>query len=118
MATVKLTQLPQIEIAATGSMAYIVEANQSYQGPIDKIARTIINNYPIFSSPVSASLMTSGNAEVLLAGLNNAATAQLNPSRVNLTEVYDAMNDFFFDIDGGTFFYTYVNSSTFDGGTI
>ena len=118
MANVKVSQLPTIAVAATGSIAYITDGGQSYQGAIDKIATVLLNNYNIFSSPVSASLMTTGNAEVMLAGLNNAQTSQLDADRVDLTAVYDDINAISFDIDGGTFYDTYVNSTTFDGGTI
>ncbi len=118
MADVRLTEIPAIALVQTGSLAYVVDSSQSYRGTIDQIASRIINSYNIFASPLAGSLMTVTNAEVLLAGLNNATLSQLDSSRVDLTDVYDTISDLSFDIDGGTFFDTYINSTTFDGGTI
>lgn len=111
MPQIRLTEMPSISILNTGSLAYIVDANQSYQGTIEQIALKLIAGYGLFSDPLTSSLMTSGNAEILLQGLNNAPNAVLDASRVDLSNA-------FFDVDGGTFFDTYVNTSTFDGGTI
>jgi hypothetical protein len=110
MADVKLTQIPAIGILETGSLAYIVDSTQSYKGTIDQLATKIINSYNVFSSPLSASLMTAANAEVLLEGLNSASVAVLDADRVDLSNLY-------FDVDGGSLFDTYVNTATFDGGT-
>jgi hypothetical protein len=109
MADKRLPQLPVLAIPATGSLTYAVEAGASYRLPIDNLATLLINSYSIFATPLSAGLMTSGNAEIILQGLNNAATAQLSADRVDLS-------DLFFDIDGGTMYDTYVNTSTYDGG--
>lgn len=111
MAQIKLTEMPAIGIVNTGTQVYLVDSNQSYQGVVDQLANKIINGYGVFATPISASVMTSGNAEVILNGLNNAPTAILDADHVDLSNA-------FFDIDGGTFFDTYVNTSTVDGGTI
>ena len=113
MATVKLSQLPTITVAATGSNLYIVDGGQSYQGVVDKIASVLINQYGLLFNPLSSSLMTTGNANLILDGLNSAPAAKLGSDRINFSGA-----DFFFDIDGGTFYDTYSNSSTFDGGPI
>lgn len=111
MAQIKLTEMPQIGTLNTGSQIYIVDSNQSYQGVLDQLANKIITQYQVFASPLSAAVMTTGNAEVLLQGLNNAPSAILDADHVDLSNA-------FFDIDGGTFYDTYVNTSTVDGGTI
>lgn len=117
MANIRVTQLPQIVIPTSGSIAYIINGSQSYKGTIDDFANVILNNYGLFTTPLSASVMTSGNAEILLEGLNNAGIAKLQEDRVDLSNVYATIADLYFDVDGGSFWDTYVNTSTFDGGT-
>ena len=104
-----LRQQPDLAIPTTGTLTYAVESSQSYKMALDRLAATLINSYGLFSDPLSSSLLTSGNAEILLNGLNNAPNALLSADRVDLSDV-------FFDIDGGTMYDTYVNTSTFDGG--
>lgn len=116
MATNKtLPQLPSLVIPSTGDITYAINGAQSYQLVVDRIARLLITEYNIFSSPLNASVMTSSTAEVMLDGLNNASTAKLNAGRLNVD--WDSFVSGYFDIDGGTFYDTYVNTSTFDGGT-
>jgi hypothetical protein len=113
MATNKrLTQLPVITIPTSGTNLYMVEGGQSYQGIVDKIASVLIGQYGILLNPIDSSFMSTGNAEMILNGLNSAQTALLNSDRINFS------GDFYYDVDGGTFYDTYVNTSTFDGGPI
>jgi hypothetical protein len=113
MANKTVRQLPDLVIPSTGSITYGIEGSQSYQLVIDRIARLMITEYGLFNNPLNTSVMSSGNAEVILNGLNNAATAKLEISRIN----FDFISGYF-DIDGGTFYDTYSNSSSYDGGVI
>lgn len=115
MADRTLPQMPQLVIPTTGDITYAINGSQSYQLIIDRIARLMITEYNIFSSPLNASVMTNSTAEVMLDGLNNASTAQLDAARLNVD--WDLFVSGYFDIDGGTFYDTYSNASTFDGGT-
>lgn len=116
MADKLLTQLPDLVIPATGSKTYIVENNQSYQSTLDLLANFIITNKDLLTSVLPANLMTTGNAQLILNGLNSANTAKLNSNRINVD--WDSFVSGYFDIDGGTFYDTYTNTSTFDGGGI
>ena len=109
MANKRLVQLPDLAIPSTGSVSYFVDSSQSYQGTVDRLATTIVDSYGLLTTDLNAGLMTTANAEIILAGLNNATAATLSADRVDLS-------DLFFDIDGGTMYDTYVNTSTFDGG--
>jgi hypothetical protein len=116
MAIKKLVQLSELGIPTTGDLLYTVQALQSFQVKTDRVAQTIISDYNILTENLPAGLMTSGNAEIILEGLNNAALAKIDQERVNVN-----WSDFvsgYFDVDGGTFYDTYVNTSTFDGGPI
>lgn len=112
----KLTELPQMGIPSTGDVTYIVQSSQSFQAKLDRVAQTIISEYNVLTSLLPANLMTSGNAEIILNGLNNAALAKINQERVDVD--WSMFVSGYFDVDGGTFYDTYVNSSTFDGGTL
>jgi hypothetical protein len=116
MANAQLVSLPELVIPATGSKTYIVEGGQSFQGTLDLIANFIITNKDLLTSTLPAGLMTTGNAQLILDGLNNAQSAKLQPERINVD--FDAFISGYFDIDGGTFYDTYANASTFDGGGI
>ena len=109
----KLTELPVITIPTSGSLHYIVDSLQSYQGTVDKLANLLISAYGLFSSPLSAGIMTTGNAEILLNGLNSSPNALLSSSRIDFSGA-----DFFFNVDGGTFYDVYASTSNFDGGPI
>lgn len=115
MADKTLPQLPIIVLPSTGSITYLIEGSQSYQGTFDVIFQKMINEYGIFANQLNSSVMNTGNAQVILDGLNNATTAKLSSDRIDL----DLTNfvSGYFDIDGGTFYDTYANASTFDGGT-
>lgn len=112
MANKTVRQLPNLILPSTGAITYSVEGSQSYQLGIDTIAQLLITEYGLFSSPLNATVMSNATAEVLLNGLNNATTAQLDSSRINLDNIYSQ----YFEIDGGTFYDTYSNAPTFDGG--
>lgn len=109
-----LVQLPNLLIPSTGSKTYALDGAQSYQATIDAIMQVAINQYGIFTSPVNSTLMTVDTAQVILEGLNNATTAKLSTDRIDFD--FEAFESAYFDIDGGTFFDTYSNSTTFDGG--
>jgi hypothetical protein len=110
MANQRLPDIAQIAIPTQNTLTYGVESNQSYKMPLSILATALINNNSLLTSTLTAALMTPANAEIILAGLNNATTSVLSPDRVDLSS-------FYFDVDGGTFYDTYVNTSTFDGGT-
>lgn len=112
MANKRLLELPSLTLATTGTNLYVVEGGQSYQGPFDKLMNIAIPQYGILTSAITTSFMTTGNAQIILNGLNDAPSALLNSDKINFSG-----NNFFFEIDGGTFYDTYVNTSTFDGGT-
>jgi len=112
MANKKLLELPNITTVSTGSSLYMVEGGQSYQGPLDKLANVLIPQYGILTSAITTSFMSTGNAQIILNGLNDAPSALLNSDKINFSG-----NNFFFEIDGGTYYDTYVNTSTFDGGS-
>lgn len=112
MANKKLLELPNITVATTGTNLYVVEGGQSYQGPLDKLMSMAIPQYGILTSNITASFMSTGNAQLILNGLNDAPSALLNSDKINFSG-----NNFFFEIDGGTYYDTYVNTSTFDGGS-
>jgi len=116
MANAQLITLPELVTPSTGSKTYIVENSQSFQSTIDLIANFIVANKDLLTSTLPSTLMTTGNAELILNGLNNASNSKLNIERVDL----DLTNfvSGYFDIDGGTFYDTYTNTSTFDGGGI
>ena len=112
MANKKLLELPSISIVSTGTSLYVVEGGQSYQGSLDQLVGVMIPQYGILTSNITTAFMTTGNANIILNGINDAPTALLNSDKINFSG-----NNFFFEIDGGTFYDTYVNTSTFDGGT-
>jgi hypothetical protein len=111
MANEKLLDQPELIIPTVNTLTYAVETAQSYKMPVSTLATTLINAYDLVTNTLAAPFMSAANAEIILAGLNNASTSMLSADRVDLTNL-------FFDIDGGNFFDTYVNTSTFDGGTI
>lgn len=111
MADRRLLELPLIGVVTTGTSIYTVYGGQSYQSYVDQMANVIMNNYGVLTINLPAGLMTAANAELILEGLNNASSAQLDWDRIDTTLA-------FFDIDGGVFSDTYVNTSTFDGGPI
>lgn len=116
MAQKKLVQLPEMGIPSTGDVTYLVSELQSFQTKLDRIAATIVTQYGLVSTNLPTNFMSVNNAEIVLQGLNNAAAAKLDPSRININ-----LDDFisgYFDVDGGTFYDTFSNSSTFDGGTL
>lgn len=115
MANQKLTQLPVITIPSTATVAYGVESSQSYQIPVDTLVQFIISNYGFLTSSLSPSFMTTGNANIILNGLNSAPSALLSSDLIDFSS---SGTNFFFDIDGGTMYDKYVNTSTFDGGGI
>ncbi len=116
MATNKtIAQLPNLVIPSTGDVTYAINGAQSYQLVVDRIARLLITEYNMFTSPLNSSVMTSGTAEVMLDGLNNASVAKLDAARLNVD--WDSFVSGYFDIDGGTFYDTFSNASTFDGGS-
>ena len=115
MADRTLAQLPNLPIPSTGIQTYALDGAQSYRATLDRLIQTSISEYGLFTSPLNPSVMSPATAQVLLDGLNNATTAQLNVSRVNID--LSPFVSGYFDIDGGTFYDTYANSSTFDGGT-
>jgi len=114
MANKTLPQLPQLIIPSTGDISYMINGAQSYQVITDKIARLLISEYGIFASPLNSTVMTDATAEIILDGLNNASTAKLDIGRIDGVENFVSG---YFDIDGGTFYDTYSNASTFDGGS-
>lgn len=107
----KLLELPVIAIPTTGTNYYLVEGGQSYQGTMDQLANVMIPQYGILTSNITTAFMTTGNAEIILNGMNDAPNALLNSDKINFSG-----SNFFFMIDGGTFYDTYVDTSTFDGG--
>lgn len=115
MANKRLVELPTLAIPATGDVTYFVQNNQSFQVDLDRVGTTIINNYEVITKNLPSDLMTTGNAELLLNGLNNASLAKLSPDRIDID--FNNFASGYFDIDGGTFYDTYINTSTFDGGT-
>ena len=57
MATNKrLLNLPAITIPTTGTMFYLVENGQSYQGSVDQVANLLISNYGLSASGVNISI--------------------------------------------------------------
>lgn len=114
MANKTLIELPELVFPSTGTKTYSVESAQSYQASIASFANFIIQNYEILTKTLPADLMTSGNAEVILQGLNNASVAKLNAERLNIN--FDDFVSGYYDVDGGTFYDTYIDISTFDGG--
>lgn len=111
MSQLKLTEIPAIALINTGSLAYIVDSSQSFRGTIDQLAQKLISSYGLFANPLSAGTMTSGNAEILLQGLNNAPNAVLSASRIDFSSISIG------DIDGGNFSDTFINVVNSDGGT-
>ena len=112
----KLLELPTIAIPSTGTNLYMVERGQSYQGVTHLLAQLIINNYGLITSGLNAAFMTTGNAELILNGLNNAVSSKLDPNRINMD--FSQFISGYWDVDGGTFYDKYVNVSNFDGGGI
>ena len=116
MANKTIRQLPKLQIPSTGDVSYIINGSQSYQAEVDKIAKLIISEYNVFSIPLNANVMTPNTAEIILNGLNNANSAKLNADRLNIDLSHFVSG--YFDIDGGTTYDTYINTSTFDGGNV
>lgn len=116
MADKKLVELPSLGIPSTGDVTYLVQSLQSFQVKIDRLAQTLLSEYNILTSNLPANLMNSGNAEIILDGLNNAGLSKLSQNRIDVD--WNSVVTGYFDIDGGTFYDTYVGTSTFDGGTI
>ena len=116
MAIKKLTELPTIGIPTTGDVTYLVNNTQSFQATMDRLSNTMISAYNLLTNILPANLMTSGNAELILNGLNIAPSAKLNQDKVDVD--WNLFVSGYFDIDGGTFYDTYTNTSTFDGGPI
>ena len=116
MANKTVRQLPILIIPSTGDINYVINGAQSYQVPLDTVARLLLTEYNILADPINPLVMTSGNAQVILNGLNNAYSAKLSADRIDL----DLSNFIsgYFDVDGGTLYDTYTNTSTFDGGPI
>jgi len=115
MANKKLVQLPEMGLPTTGDALYMVQSLQSFQTKLDRISQTLISQYNVLTNNLPAGLMTSGNAEIILQGLNNAVNAKINQDRLNVD--WPSIMSGYFDVDGGSFYDTFVNASTFDGGT-
>jgi len=89
----KLTELPEVGAPSTGLFLYAVQGGQSYKVSLNNVADLLVNDYSLLTINLPANLMSVGNAELILGGLNFAVSEQLESGRISSGAYYD--------IDGG-----------------